>query len=89
MGLTTCERPRVKVGRPKSNRPSSAALHVRCLPQWLDAVNGLAEFEGLDLATLIDSALRDRARKAGYDPLPRRTQATGGPKKRAKGGGEG
>jgi hypothetical protein len=78
-----------KLGRKKSDRPSSAALHVRCVPAWIAWVNELAEFEGMDLATLTELAFRDRAKKAGFDPPPRRTQATGGPKKRAKGGGEG
>jgi hypothetical protein len=76
------------MGRKKSDRPTKAALHVRCLPQWLEWFNGYAEFVGMDIATLTEHLARQGAKKDGYDPPPRRTQATGGPKKRAKGGGE-
>jgi hypothetical protein len=64
---------RKKMGRPPLERKRTAALRVRCYPEWLAWLNAVASAKGIDTSDITEEAIRQwAARRKDLPPMPER-----------------
>jgi hypothetical protein len=63
----------VPKGKPKVSEPLKSLITLRGEPGWLDWLKGYADHLGVQATTAIDIALREQAKRDGFEePMPKR-----------------
>lgn len=60
-------------GKPKVSEPLKSLITLRGEPEWLEWLKRYADHLGVQTTTSIDIALREQAKRDGFDePMPKR-----------------